>query len=259
VRLARLDHLVLTVRDIGTTCEFYTRALGMEVLTFGAGRTALRFGQQKINLHEIGREYKPNAARPTPGSGDLCFLTDTPVADWITHLGAQGVAIEEGPVKKTGALGPIESIYVRDPDQNLVEIANALDRDDLEPIRAWLRQWQAAVRAVDFAAGRAMCAPEMLAFGTRAEMVEGVDDVMAQQWRHIWPTIRDFTVDVDAARGAVLGDRAWVAAPWDSRGTRADGSAFRRPGRLTIVLARRDGRWLATHTHFSLSPTAQST
>ncbi len=96
----------------------------------------------------------------------------------------------------------------------------------------------------------------MLAFGTRAEMVEGIDRVMEQQWRHIWPTIKDFTIPVEAARGAVLGDRAWVAAPWHSRGTRADGSTFHRPGRLTIVLVRRDGRWLATHTHFSLTPEA---
>ena len=253
--LQRLDHFVLTVQDIATTCGFYTRALGMEVVTFGAGRTALRFGQQKINLHEVGKEYKPNAARPTPGSGDLCFLSDRPLAEWINHLRALGVTIEEGPAKKTGALGPIESIYVRDPDRNLVEISNALDRDDLEPIRAWLREWQAAVRAADFAAGRAMCAPEMLAFGTRAEMVEGIDHVMEQQWRHIWPTIKDFTIPAEAARGAVLGDRAWVAAPWHSRGTRADGSTFHRPGRLTIVFTRREGRWLATHTHFSLSPT----
>src|SRR5213076_1688188 len=78
-----------------------------------AGRTALRFGQQKINLHEVGKEYKPNAARPTPGSGDLCFLSDRPLAEWINHLRALGVTIEEGPAKKTGALGPIESIYVR--------------------------------------------------------------------------------------------------------------------------------------------------
>ena len=87
--LQRLDHFVLTVQDIATTCEFYTRALGMEVVTFGAGRTALRFGQQKINLHEVGKEYKPNAARPTPGSGDLCFLSDRPLAEWINHLRAR--------------------------------------------------------------------------------------------------------------------------------------------------------------------------
>ena len=253
--LTRLDHLVLTVRDIKTTCDFYTRALGMEVITFGAGRTALRFGQQKINLHPIENPHALVAKRPTPGSGDLCFLSDRPVTEWMTDLRGLGVAIIEGPVKKRGALGPIESIYLRDPDDNLIEISNQLDRDDLEPIRAWLRRWQAAVRARDFEGGRAMCALDMLAFGTRAEMVTGIDHVMDQQWRHIWPTITDFTVDVDAARGAVLGDRAWVAAPWDSRGARPDGTTFRRPGRLTIVLAQRDGQWLATHTHFSLSPT----
>src|SRR5437879_10150504 len=107
----------------------------MEVVTFGAGRTALRFGQQKINLHEVGKEYKPNAARPTPGSGDLCFLSDRPLAEWINHLRALGVTIEEGPVKKTGALGPIESIYVRDPDRRSEEHTSELQRHDFAPIR----------------------------------------------------------------------------------------------------------------------------
>jgi ketosteroid isomerase-like protein len=144
----------------------------------------------------------------------------------------------EGPVMRTGALGPIEDGH-----------------GDLEPIREWLRQWQACVRAVDFAGGRRLCAPELMAFGTRAVMVDGVDRVMAEQWRHVWPGIRDFTVDVEQARGAATGDRAWVAAPWISRGVRPDGSTFPRPGRLTIAFERRDGRWLAVHTHFSLAPT----
>jgi catechol 2,3-dioxygenase-like lactoylglutathione lyase family enzyme len=121
--LERLDHLVLTVRDVETTCAFYARALGMERVVFGGGRTALRFGAQKINLHQAGREFEPKAERPTPGSADLCFLTASRLADWIAHLDRAGVAILEGPVRRTGALGPIDSIYLRDPDGNLIEIA----------------------------------------------------------------------------------------------------------------------------------------
>jgi ketosteroid isomerase-like protein len=127
--------------------------------------------------------------------------------------------------------------------------------DTLAPLRSWLTDWAARVRAVDFAGGRALCAPELIAFGTRAEVVTGIDRVYDQQWRHVWPIIRDFTVRVDEARGGVTGDTGWVAAPWDSRGVRPDGSTYSRPGRLTVVLERRQGRWLAVHTHFSLSPT----
>jgi ketosteroid isomerase-like protein len=132
----------------------------------------------------------------------------------------------------------------------------AVERDDaIAPLRRWLTEWAARVRARDFAGGRAMCAPDIIAFGTRADVVAGIDRVHDEQWRHVWPVIRDFTVRVDEARGAIAGDTAWVAAPWDSRGVRPDGSTYARPGRLTIVLERRDGRWLAVHTHFSLSPT----
>ena len=127
--------------------------------------------------------------------------------------------------------------------------------DELEPLWEWLRQWQGCVRAGDFEGGRALCAPEMLAFGTRAEVADGLDAVVENQWRHVWPVIRDFTVKIDEARGAIVADSAWVAAPWDSLGTRQDGTTFRRPGRLTIAFQRRAGRWLAVHTHFSLSPT----
>lgn len=119
-----LDHLVLTVRDLATSIAFYTRALGMEEVTFGAGRKALSFGSQKINLHEAGREFEPKADRPTPGSADLCFLTATPVEAYAAHLHALGLAVIEGPVMRTGAQGPIRSIYLRDPDGNLIEIAN---------------------------------------------------------------------------------------------------------------------------------------
>ncbi|MBI3637372.1 MAG: nuclear transport factor 2 family protein [Candidatus Rokubacteria bacterium] len=252
-----LDHLVLTVRSIAATCDFYRRALGMEVVTFGEGRTALRFGDQKINLHEAGRERDPRAAKPTPGSGDLCLRTRTPVADWAKRLSAAGVAIELGPVPRTGARGALESIYLRDPDDNLIEISNEVEQPDpIAPLRAWLTAWQERVRAVDFAGGRALCAPDVFGFGTYAEFVDGLDAVEAGQWRHIWSTIRDFTIDAERARGAIAGDRAWVAAMWTSRGTRPDGSTFPRPGRCTVAFERRDGRWLAVHTHFSLTPSA---
>jgi catechol 2,3-dioxygenase-like lactoylglutathione lyase family enzyme len=124
MKIERLDHLVLTVADITKTCEFYEKVLGMETVTFGAGRKALSFGQQKINLHQAGMELEPKAVRPTPGSGDLCFITSTPVAAVIEHLKKAGVAIEEGPVPRTGATGPIQSVYFRDPDGNLIEVSN---------------------------------------------------------------------------------------------------------------------------------------
>lgn len=124
MRIDRLDHLVLTVADIPTTVDFYSRVLGMTPVSFGAGRTALTFGTSKINLHPAGREYEPKADRPTPGSADLCLITTDPLDDVITELAAHGVAIEEGPVERTGATGPIRSVYVRDPDRNLIEISN---------------------------------------------------------------------------------------------------------------------------------------
>ena len=127
MEIDRLDHLVLTVRDIEATIAFYTRVLGMEEVTFGEGskrRKALRFGRQKINLHEAGHEFAPHAASPTPGSADLCLLTHIPIEDVMTHLTACGLKIELGLVSRTGALGPIVSIYLRDPDGNLIEIAN---------------------------------------------------------------------------------------------------------------------------------------
>jgi catechol 2,3-dioxygenase-like lactoylglutathione lyase family enzyme len=120
-----LDHLVLTVRDIAATCHWYESVLGMSVVTFGAGRTALAFGTQKINLHEAGSELEPKAAHPTPGSADLCFLTEMPLTEVVAHLKTCGVPIIEGPVARTGATGPLLSVYVRDPDANLLEIANA--------------------------------------------------------------------------------------------------------------------------------------
>src|SRR4029077_1275864 len=112
----RIDHVVFTVRDIEATCAFYSRVLGMSVVTFGAGRTALAFGAQKINLHLAGREFEPKADRPTPGSIDLCLITRVPLPEVIAHLDACGVPILEGPVPKTGATGPMHSVYFRDPD-----------------------------------------------------------------------------------------------------------------------------------------------
>ncbi len=126
--LASLDHLVLTVADIPTTCRFYEDLLGMSATRFsptdGSTRWALSFGAQKINLHAAGAEFDPKAALPTPGSADLCFLSDTPLTDWQTHLAAHGIPMENGPVPRTGATGPILSIYIRDPDGNLIEISN---------------------------------------------------------------------------------------------------------------------------------------
>lgn len=127
MRIERLDHLVLTVRDIAATCAFYTQVMGMSVVTFGAGRKALAFGQQKINLHEAGREFEPKAERPTPGSADLCFIADGRLDDVIAHLNAHEVPIAEGPVQRTGALGPIRSVYFRDPDLNLIEVSTYVD------------------------------------------------------------------------------------------------------------------------------------
>lgn len=127
-RLDALDHLVLTVADLKATLDFYERVLGMAVMQFrradGAERLALRFGVQKINLHVVGAELAPHAARPVPGSADLCFLSATPLADWQAHLAAEGIAVEAGPVPRSGATGPIRSLYIRDPDGTLIEISN---------------------------------------------------------------------------------------------------------------------------------------
>jgi catechol 2,3-dioxygenase-like lactoylglutathione lyase family enzyme len=122
--LERLDHPVLSVRDIEATCAFYQTVLGMTRETFGAGRTALHFGRQKINLHPHPSPIDPKAAAPTPGSADLCFIAATPLAEVIAHLEARGVAVEQGPVARSGAEGPITSVYVRDPDGNLIEVSN---------------------------------------------------------------------------------------------------------------------------------------
>ena len=124
MQIQRLDHLVLTVADIPRTCDFYKLVLGMEIITFGEGRTALRFGEQKINLHAADNIPGLVADKPTPGSGDLCFITKVPLAEVAAHLEQCGVPIVAGPGPRAGAIGTIQSVYIRDPDQNLVEISN---------------------------------------------------------------------------------------------------------------------------------------
>ncbi len=124
MKIDRIDHLVITVNKIQATCDFYSRVLGMQVVTFGNGRQALQFGQQKINLHEFGKEFPPKANYPTPGSADICFITNVPLEEVQDHILSCGVAIIEGPVIRTGTSGAIRSIYLRDPDGNLIEVSN---------------------------------------------------------------------------------------------------------------------------------------
>lgn len=124
VTVSHIDHFVLTVKSIEATCEFYKQVLGMHVETFGEGRKALCFGSQKINLHEAGNEFEPKAKTPTSGSGDFCLICETPIKQIENHLKELGVNIEEGPVARTGAKGPISSLYFRDPDFNLIEVSN---------------------------------------------------------------------------------------------------------------------------------------
>ena len=124
IAIDRIDHIVLTAFDVERTLDFYARVLGMEPVTFAGGRRALAFGRQKINLHQAGREFEPKALKPVPGALDLCFITETPLEDVIAQLKSHGVAIAEGPVPKTGALGSMTSVYFRDPDGNLIEVSN---------------------------------------------------------------------------------------------------------------------------------------
>ena len=128
MRIDRIDHIVITAHDVDRTIDFYSKVMGMEPITFAGGRRGLAFGRQKINLHQSGREYEPKALKPAPGSMDLCFITETPLDDVISHLRSHGVAIAQGPVEKTGALGPMMSVYFRDPDGNLIEVSNYGER-----------------------------------------------------------------------------------------------------------------------------------
>ena len=130
MKISGLDHLVLTVADIAQTVAFYSDVLGMEAEEFtpadGSVRWALMFGKQKINLHQVGNEFEPKATHPAAGSADLCFLSDVSIPDWQAHLNNLGIRIVEGPVQRTGATGAILSIYLRDPDGNLLEVSNQL-------------------------------------------------------------------------------------------------------------------------------------
>jgi catechol 2,3-dioxygenase-like lactoylglutathione lyase family enzyme len=128
IEIERLDHLVLTVRDVEATLRFYESVLGMRRESFGAGRVALRFGCQKINVHPYPSDVEIVAKDPRPGTADLCFIAEMPIEAVIAHLAACGVAVELGPVERTGAQGPIRSVYIRDPDGNLIEVSNYLDR-----------------------------------------------------------------------------------------------------------------------------------
>jgi catechol 2,3-dioxygenase-like lactoylglutathione lyase family enzyme len=124
MEIDRIDHVVLTVGDLVRTCEFYSTVLGMEVITFRDGRKALRFGDQRINLHEAGREFEPRPEHPTPGSADICLIADVELEEVIDHLRSLAVRVVEGPVQRAGAKGPIDSVYIRDPDGNLIEISS---------------------------------------------------------------------------------------------------------------------------------------
>lgn len=126
MRITSIDHIVLTVADIEKTIQFYTEVLGFELITFGNNRKALRFGNQKINLHQKGREFEPKALFPTSGSADICFITETGLEDVLKELQAKNIQITEGIVERTGALGKIRSVYLRDPDSNLIELSNYL-------------------------------------------------------------------------------------------------------------------------------------
>ena len=124
MKISHLDHFVLTVANIEITCQFYQSALNFEVITFAENRKALQFGNQKINLHQVGKEFEPKAYHPTVGSADLCFIAEMPLKDVIAHLHTLNIEIVEGPIQRTGAVGKIVSVYFRDPDQNLIEISN---------------------------------------------------------------------------------------------------------------------------------------
>ncbi len=123
MKIESIDHIVLTVKDLEKTCDFYSWVLGMEVVTFGENRRALKFGRQQFNLHEQGKEFEPKAKAAVPGAIDICLITDNPLEDVVSQLQSRGVHIEQGPVQRTGATGPIVSVYFRDPDGNLIEVS----------------------------------------------------------------------------------------------------------------------------------------
>jgi catechol 2,3-dioxygenase-like lactoylglutathione lyase family enzyme len=124
MKIDSIDHVVFTVKDIDATCDFYSKVLGTEIVTFGQGRKALAFGTQKINLQQLGRESTLMADKPTSGSADICFVTSIPISEVIAHLNSCGVRLIGGPVERNGARGLMMSVYCRDPDLNLVEVSN---------------------------------------------------------------------------------------------------------------------------------------
>ncbi|WP_116209287.1 VOC family protein [Streptomyces olivoreticuli] len=126
MRVDRLDHLVLTVKNIDATVAFYTTVLGMRAVTFDGGGHSVTFGHSKINLHQAGREFELKAEHPTPGNGDLCFIVDQGIDEIIAELAAHDIAVEEGPVERAGATGTMTSVYLRDPDDNLIELSHYL-------------------------------------------------------------------------------------------------------------------------------------
>ena len=132
MKLEKIDHVVITVKNLNKTLDFYTNILGMKLEKFSSSlnnnqiRYAVSFGSQKINIHEEKKPHKPNALHPHSGSMDICFISNNKINEWVHHLVKKGINIEIGPEKKTGALGPILSIYIRDPDFNLIEISNQL-------------------------------------------------------------------------------------------------------------------------------------
>ena len=127
MRIDRLDHLVLTVRDIPTTLAFYERVLGMTPLRFAGDRWAVGFGAQKLNLHQADRPVDPNVRHATPGAADFCLITRTPLAQIMRELEGHGVPVVLGPVRRTGAAGELDSLYIYDPDENLVELSNPVE------------------------------------------------------------------------------------------------------------------------------------
>lgn len=124
MKITNIDHIVLTVKDVDQTVHFYESVLGMVKETFGEGRVALKFGNQKINLHQHCHEFEPKANEPVPGSEDLCFITETALEEAMAHVVSNRITILEGPVRRTGAIGSIVSFYIRDPDGNLIEVSN---------------------------------------------------------------------------------------------------------------------------------------
>ncbi|GAA4512665.1 hypothetical protein GCM10023191_078740 [Actinoallomurus oryzae] len=227
MHIVRADHLVLTVRDIPATVEWYSTVLGMRPVTFGEGRQALTFGGQKLNLHQAGRELEPKAAHPAPGSADLCLISAVALADVQEHLRALAVPIELGPTARTGAAGPITSIYLRDPDENLVEISTydsgrpqAPDPYDLLPPVAAL-----TVHSLDIADGQPLTEPHI------HDSLGGGNQSPELAWTGAPEGTRGYAVtcyDPDAPTGS--GFWHWILLGLPATCTRLPGDAGRGDG-----------------------------